>query len=71
MTASSAAAYLALSGLLGVLAAVQDNARLLEWMPDTLSPFVLAIVPTLVTFAAGWKPKHTRALRTASNRPEG
>ncbi|WP_086859924.1 holin [Streptomyces milbemycinicus] len=59
VSAASAAAYLASTGLLGILAAVQDNARLLEWMPDSLSPFVLAIVPTLTTFAAGWKAKHT------------
>lgn len=59
VTAASAAAYLGSTGLLGILAAVQDNARLLEWMPDTLSPLVLAVVPTLITFAAGWRAKHT------------
>ncbi|UQA95590.1 holin [Streptomyces halobius] len=59
VTAASAAAYLGSTGLLGILAAVQDNARLLEWMPDTLSPFILAIVPTLITFATGWQAKHT------------
>ena len=53
------AAYVASSGLLGVLAAVEDNARLLEPLPDAVSPLVLALVPGLVTLAAGWKAKHT------------
>lgn len=56
---ATAAAYLGSTGLLGALAAVQDNDRLLEWMPDGLSPFVLALVPTLITAVAGWKAKHT------------
>ncbi|MDH6189107.1 hypothetical protein EES44_24200 [Streptomyces sp. ADI96-15] len=59
VTVATAAAYLGSTGLLGILAAVQDNARLLEWLPDGLSPFVLAIVPTCITFAAGWKAAHT------------
>ncbi|RDG38039.1 hypothetical protein DVH02_11385 [Streptomyces corynorhini] len=37
----------------------QTSRRLLESMPDGLSPFVLAIVPTPLTFAAGWQAKHT------------
>jgi hypothetical protein len=59
VSAASAATYLASTGLLGILAAVQDDTRLLGFMPDALSPFVLAVVPTLITFAAGWKAKHT------------
>ena len=59
VTFATAAAYLGSTGLLGVLAAVQDDGRLLEWMPDGLSPFVLALVPTLITFASGWKATHT------------
>lgn len=59
VTAASVVAYLASTGLLGVLAAVQGNARLVEWMPDALAPFVLALVPTALTFAAGWQAKHT------------
>ncbi|PSK58008.1 hypothetical protein B0E38_01853 [Streptomyces sp. 111WW2] len=57
--AATAAAYVSASGLLGALAAVQDNARLLEWMPDSLAPFVLALVPASITAAAGWKSRHT------------
>ncbi|MFJ1607073.1 holin [Streptomyces sp. NPDC088253] len=56
---ATAAAYVASSGLLGVLAAVQDNARVLEPLPDSISPLVLALVPGLLTFAAGWKARHT------------
>ncbi|WP_046501606.1 hypothetical protein [Streptomyces odonnellii] len=59
VTVASAAAFLGSTGLLAVLAAVQDNARLVEFLPDGLSPFVLALVPTAVTFVAGWKAKHT------------
>ncbi|MET9462959.1 holin [Streptomyces canus] len=56
---ATAAAYLTSSGLLGVLAAVQDNARVLEPLPDSISPLVLALVPGLLTYAAGWKASHT------------
>jgi hypothetical protein len=59
VTFATSAAYLGFTGLLGILAAVQDNERLLEPVPDGLSPFLLAIIPTLATFAAGWKAKHT------------
>ncbi|MFE4311487.1 holin [Streptomyces sp. NPDC056891] len=57
--AASAAAFLASTGLLAILAAVQDNARLLSFMPDAVSPFVLALVPTAITFVGGWAAKHT------------
>jgi fluoride ion exporter CrcB/FEX len=56
---ATAAAYLTSSGLLGVLAAVQDNARVLEPLPDWLSPLVLGIISGLLTFSAGWKARHT------------
>ncbi|MBV7671364.1 holin [Streptomyces halstedii] len=59
VTAASAGAYLASTGLLASLAAVQDNARLVEWMPDGLAPFVLALVPAAVTFVGGWAARHT------------
>lgn len=68
VSAATAAAYLASTGLLGALAAVEDNARLLSWMPDAVSPFALAIVPTLLTFAAGWKTKHTPRDETPGDR---
>ncbi|MFE7933423.1 holin [Streptomyces sp. NPDC057456] len=56
---STAEAYLASSGLLGVLGAVQDNTRILSPLPDSISPLVLAVVPALVTLTAGWKADHT------------
>ncbi|MEU1008209.1 holin [Streptomyces sp. NPDC005890] len=59
VTAASVAAYLASTALLAVLAAVQNDARLVGWMPDALAPFVLALVPTAVTFVSGWAAKHT------------
>jgi hypothetical protein len=59
VTAASVAAYLASTGLLAILAAVQNDARLVGWMPDALAPFVLALVPTALTFVSGWAARHT------------
>ncbi|MFJ3249042.1 holin [Streptomyces sp. NPDC086782] len=56
---ATAASYLASSGLLGVLAAVQDNGRVVEPLPGPVSSLVLALVPGLLTFVAGWKAGHT------------
>ncbi|MFF1348518.1 holin [Streptomyces sp. NPDC058322] len=59
VTAASVAAYLASTGLLAILAAVQDNARLVGWLPDGAAPFVLALIPTAITFVSGWAAKHS------------
>ncbi|MEU2181222.1 holin [Streptomyces thermolilacinus] len=59
VTAASIAAYLASTGLLAVLTAIQDNAGLVAGLPDGLEPFLLALVPTGLTFAGGWAAKHT------------
>ncbi|MCX4661512.1 holin [Streptomyces uncialis] len=59
VTATTTAAFLASTGLLAVLAAVQDDTRLVGWMPDTVAPFVLALVPTAITFVSGWAARHT------------
>ncbi len=59
VTAASAVSYLTSTGLLAVLAAVQDDTRLLAPLPDRISPLLLAVVPGLLTFAAGWKARHT------------
>jgi hypothetical protein len=60
--ASSAAAYLGSTALLGILAAVQSDTRLVGWMPDAVAPFVLALIPTAITFVSGWATKHTPRL---------
>ncbi|SCD36958.1 hypothetical protein GA0115251_105913 [Streptomyces sp. TverLS-915] len=57
--ASTVAAYLASTGLLAVLTAVQDHAGLVAGLPDVAEPFVLALVPTAITAVAGWAAKHT------------
>lgn len=57
--AATAAAYVGSAGLFGALTAVQDNARLVEWLPSGIAPFVLALVPTAITAVTGWKTKHT------------
>jgi hypothetical protein len=59
VTAATLAAYLASTGLLAILTAIQDNAGLVAGLPDALEPFVLALVPTAITFVGGWAAKHT------------
>lgn len=62
VTAATAVSYLTVAGLLGVLAAVQDDARLLDPVPDRIAPLLLALVPGLLTFAAGWKARHSHRM---------
>lgn len=57
--AATAAAYLASTALLIVLTAIQDQPGLIGWMPAYLTPWVLAIIPTALTFAAGYQAQHT------------
>ncbi|MEU0716848.1 holin [Streptomyces lavendulocolor] len=59
VTAATLAAYLASTGLLAVLTAIQDNAGLVSGLPDALEPFALALIPTAVTFVGGWAARHT------------
>lgn len=59
VSVATAASYLTSTGLLAVLAAVQDNARLLDPLPDWLSPLLLSIVPGLLTFGVGWQARHS------------
>ncbi|MGW2552227.1 holin [Streptomyces sp. NPDC001635] len=59
VTAATATSYLTSAGLLAVLAAVQDNARLLDPLPDWISPQVLSIIPGILTFGAVWKTRHS------------
>ncbi|MFJ5802669.1 holin [Streptomyces decoyicus] len=66
VTASTVAAYLASTGLLAILATVRDDARLVGWMPDGLTPFVLALIPTAITFVSGYAARHTPRLGSRS-----
>ncbi|MBT2505167.1 holin [Streptomyces sp. ISL-98] len=59
VTAATAGTYVASTGLLGALAVVQDNARLLEWVPDSVTLFVLALVPAAIAFVTGYRARHT------------
>lgn len=58
VTAATAGAYVASTALLAGLAAVQEHAELVSFLPDGLAPFVLAIVPTAITFVAGWAKRN-------------
>lgn len=62
VTAAAAATYLGSTAVLGTLTAVQDHHELVGWMPGALSPFVLALVPTAITFVSAWATKHTPRL---------
>ncbi|WP_381797314.1 holin [Streptomyces niveus] len=69
---ATAAAYVSSTGLVAALTAIQDDARLVAWMPDGITPFVLALVPAAITAVAGWKAKHTpRAPRAIPRRESG
>ncbi|MFT2014580.1 holin [Streptomyces sp. 796.1] len=59
VTASTAGSYIASTGLIASLTAVHDDSRLVEWMPDGLTPFVLALIPAAITFLSGWQARHT------------
>ncbi|PWJ07910.1 holin [Streptomyces sp. NWU49] len=59
VTAATAATFVGSTALLGALEAVRDNAELVGWMPPALAPFVLALVPTAITFVSGWAARHT------------
>ncbi|MFE6025526.1 holin [Streptomyces niveus] len=72
VTAATAAAYAGSTGLVAALTVVQDNGRLLEWMPAGLTPFVAGLIPAAITAAAGWKAKHTpRTARPLPRRETG
>lgn len=57
--AATAAAYVASTGLLAALAAVRDDGRLLELLPDGLTAVVAALIPSAITAVAGWRARHT------------
>jgi hypothetical protein len=52
-------AYLGSTGLLAILTAVQNDAGLVAGLPDALEPFLLALIPTAITFVGGWATRHT------------
>lgn len=59
VTAASLATYLGSTGLLAILTAIQDQSGLVGVLPDVVEPFMLALVPTAITFCAGWQARHT------------
>lgn len=58
---ATAGAYVAGVVALAIVNAVtgDDNALLLAALPDAIEPFVLPIVPAVVSFITGWAAKHT------------
>ena len=62
VTAAAAATYVGSTGVLAALTAVADHHELVGWMPGALAPFVLAVVPTAISFVAAWCAKHSPRL---------
>ncbi len=56
---ATAGSFLGFSVLMYALELVRDQPVLVTPLPDVLEPLVLALVPTLVTMAAGWRAPHT------------
>jgi hypothetical protein len=71
VTAATVAAGVA-GIVLALLTWLQDNPALITALPDTYEGIVWLIVPTLVTFVAGWSAPHTpRSIRHVGNDPTG
>ncbi|GGW74699.1 holin [Streptomyces xantholiticus] len=59
VTWAALGAWLGSTGLLAILTAVRGDAGLVAPLPESAEPFALALIPAAITFAAGWKTKHT------------
>lgn len=61
VTAATVGTYLAGVVVLALVNAFtgEENALLLASLPDAIEPFVLPVVPAVVSFIAGWAAKHT------------
>ena len=57
--AATAVAYLVSVAGLSVLGAVTNDPSLISSMPDSLEPFVLALIPASSAAIAGWAAPHT------------
>lgn len=56
---ASTAATFAVSLVLAILNMIQDHHDLLGSTPGALQFVILAVIPTLITFAGGYLAKHT------------
>lgn len=59
---ASSVATLLLSGVVAILNAIQDEPSLLGFLPPQAQTVVLLVVPSLLTFAAGYVKRSNRAL---------
>ena len=57
--AATVATYLVSVAGLAVVNAVESDASLLGPLPDALEPFLVALVPALGAFLAGYRARHT------------
>lgn len=61
VTVATIGAYLAGVVVLALVNAFtgDENALLLASLPDAVEPFLLPVVPAVVSFISGWAAKHT------------
>ncbi|MFD5297228.1 holin [Streptomyces mutabilis] len=59
VTAATAGTYVASTGVLAGLEAIEDHAQLVSFLPPALAPFVLALVPAAIAFVSGYRARHT------------
>jgi hypothetical protein len=57
--AASTVATFIVGALVAVLNAAHDNPDLLGGLPLAVQTLLLVLIPTLVTFVAGWSAPHT------------
>lgn len=63
--AATTATFL-VSLLIGVLNTVSADSSLLDPLPDWLQALLIAVVPTAITFLAGWQAQHTPRISSDS-----
>ena len=57
--AATVAAYIVSAAALAVVNLVRSDATVIAMMPAALEPFVVAILPALAAFLAGYQARHT------------
>lgn len=56
---STVGAFVGFSALMYVLELVASTPVLVTPLPDAVEPLVIGIIPSLVTFVAGYRARHT------------
>lgn len=67
---SATSATFVVSLVIAVLNAIVADDSLLQPLPSWLQPFIIALVPTAVTFLSGWNARHTPRTPASSAGPD-